>query len=298
MLSILIPIYNYDCRKLAGELSRQASELRIPYELLAFDDGSTRFKEENRTLGTLPGCRYVELGQNIGRACIRNRLADTARFPWLLFMDCDSRVIRNNYLSEYVKLLERTDADVIVGGRLYEPEEKLNPDYRLHWTYGTQREPRPGEGADKMFMSNNFLIRKTVFDTIRFNEKLTHFCNEDTLFGLELKRNEKKQLYVDNPLLHEGLDKNADFFRKVHGSSRNLIYIWQHLLTPEEASHIRVIRCYKKVKKYGLAPAIGRISLWMEPAIRANLLGKHPNLLLMDMYKLGIWCREAHLHCQ
>lgn len=298
MLSILIPIYNYDCCKLAGELSRQATQLQIPFELLAFDDGSARFKEENRSINRMEGCRYVELEQNIGRACIRNKLADAARFSWLLFMDCDSRVIRDNYLSEYVKRMGHTDADVIVGGRVYEPEEKLDPAYRLHWTYGTRREPQPGKGEDKMFMSNNFLIRKSIFGTIRFNEKLTHFCNEDTLFGLELTRNGKKQLYIDNPLLHEGLDKNADFFRKVHGSTQNLIYIWQHMLTPEEASRIRVIRCYRKVKKYGLAPVVGKITSCLEPVIRTNLLGNRPDLRWMDIYKLGIWCREAGLNRQ
>ena len=48
MLSVLIPIYNYDCRRLINSLSAQAENLDVEYEILAFDDGSSLFLEENR----------------------------------------------------------------------------------------------------------------------------------------------------------------------------------------------------------------------------------------------------------
>ncbi|MBK9490088.1 MAG: hypothetical protein IPO07_15930 [Haliscomenobacter sp.] len=38
MLSILIPIYNYDVRHLVGELQRQAEELSLTYEICLLDD--------------------------------------------------------------------------------------------------------------------------------------------------------------------------------------------------------------------------------------------------------------------
>ncbi|RME04221.1 MAG: glycosyltransferase family 2 protein, partial [Bacteroidetes bacterium] len=40
MLSILIPIYNFNVVELVMELHRQATELDEPVEILAFDDGS------------------------------------------------------------------------------------------------------------------------------------------------------------------------------------------------------------------------------------------------------------------
>lgn len=101
MLSVLIPIYNYDCRRLINSLSAQAENLDVEYEILAFDDGSSLFLEENREVKNLPHVVYRELGKNIGRSAIRNLLADEARYPYLVFMDCDMQVVSDSYLKNY-----------------------------------------------------------------------------------------------------------------------------------------------------------------------------------------------------
>ena len=40
MLSILIPIYNFAVKELVNELSSQAQDLNIPFEILCVDDTS------------------------------------------------------------------------------------------------------------------------------------------------------------------------------------------------------------------------------------------------------------------
>lgn len=76
MLSILIPIYQFDVRPLIIDLLLQAGELDIPYELLCFDDGSSEdIRALNRELVALPGVIYREMPQNMGRSRIRTNWA-------------------------------------------------------------------------------------------------------------------------------------------------------------------------------------------------------------------------------
>jgi cellulose synthase/poly-beta-1,6-N-acetylglucosamine synthase-like glycosyltransferase len=56
---------------------------------------------------------FKELDRNIGRARIRNRLADMAKYSTLLFMDCDSQVSDDQYINRYIPFFGK---DVVVCG--------------------------------------------------------------------------------------------------------------------------------------------------------------------------------------
>ena len=79
MLSVLIPVYNYNVTKLVGDLHAQLVESMADFEIIVMEDGSTRCTEQNATLATLDNCHYVTLGHNMGRSAIRNRLIDHYR---------------------------------------------------------------------------------------------------------------------------------------------------------------------------------------------------------------------------
>ena len=117
MLSILIPTYNYDCTSLVSDLQQQAQQAGIDYEIIVADDASPMhiYKEKNREVNELPHCRLIELTKNVGRARIRNRLAEEAQYPWLLFMDADAKVISPTYIEDYVHAIT-DDIDVVCGG--------------------------------------------------------------------------------------------------------------------------------------------------------------------------------------
>lgn len=94
MLSILIPTYNYVCVKLVTDLQQQAERLECPYEILVADDASEdAFKRENRKINGIPGCKYIELQENVGRSRIRNILGRLARYDFFLFLDCDGGIV-------------------------------------------------------------------------------------------------------------------------------------------------------------------------------------------------------------
>lgn len=156
----------------------------------------------------------------------------------------------------------------------------------LHWKYGTIREPRPGEGSGKMFLSNNFLIEKTVFEKVRFNEKIRNYGHEDTLFGLELYKNGYLILYIENPLLHEGLQTNAEFLEKTKSSLQNLSFIYKNMLPKEDARNIRLIAAYEKLNKLRITGILSILGKIFSPVIEKNLNSRYPSMLLLDFYKL------------
>ena len=93
MLSILIPVYQVKVEKLVVKLIKQCDRCKIEFEILCFDDGSKeRIKVSNRSIDLLMRVNYVELSENLGRSKIRNRLAKSARYDYLLFLDADSQV--------------------------------------------------------------------------------------------------------------------------------------------------------------------------------------------------------------
>ena len=62
------------------------------------------------------------------------------------------------------------------------------------------------------FKSNNFLIRKSIFSKIRFNENITSYGHEDTQLSLEFKKNKIKILQIDNVVYHDGIENNKKCF--------------------------------------------------------------------------------------
>ena len=291
MLSVLIPIYNYDCRRLINSLSAQAENLDVDYEILAFDDGSSLFLEENREVKNLPHVVYRELGKNIGRSAIRNLLADEAHYPYLVFMDCDMQVVSDSYLKNYLDQIG--NAQVMCGGHIYCRKEDLSRDRFLHWAYGMKRESKI-KGNKRAFLSGNFFIEKNIFEKVRFDGKIWNYGHEDTLFGIELMKNNIAVLYVDNPLLHQGLNTNKEFLEKIKNSLKNLFLIYMNLLSEKDAQNIRLIATYEKLKKMRMTGVIRVLGSALKPIIERNLNSRYPSMFLFDFYKLAYFCSVLH----
>jgi glycosyltransferase involved in cell wall biosynthesis len=58
MLSILIPIYNYNA--FSKKLHSQCLEATIDFEILCRDDFSSKYLQENQEINTLENCRFQE----------------------------------------------------------------------------------------------------------------------------------------------------------------------------------------------------------------------------------------------
>jgi glycosyltransferase involved in cell wall biosynthesis len=65
MLSILIPIYNYNAYPLVKELHSQCLEATIDFEILCQDDFSVNIQQKE--INTLENCRFSRNETNLGR---------------------------------------------------------------------------------------------------------------------------------------------------------------------------------------------------------------------------------------
>lgn len=294
MLSILIPVFNFDVTGLVKELHKQASDANIKFEIILVDDASLQhFREKNKNLATLRNVEYHEENINIGRSKIRNRLADFSRYPYLLFMDCDSKVASDDFISNYLRFCE--DDIVVCGGRIYDQQKPEDETLILRWKHGSQREVFLADFRNKYpsrsFMTNNFLISKVLFNTIRFDEEINGYGHEDTLFGYELKKLNIKIIHIDNPLIHIGLEHNAYFIEKTKEGIKNLKYI-SGINNHEKVliEDIKLLYYFKFCERMKIKKVLGFLFRNWQNRIEHNLTGEKPSLFLFDLYKLGYMC--------
>lgn len=287
MLSILIPIYNYDVRPLVKTLHQQAENSGVQYEILCMDDASALdFQELNRELEQLTHLRYIILPQNAGRAAIRNLLAKEAKFDYCLFMDCDTMPENDRFIDLYVQNLKPNT--VICGGRSYAPEMSANSNFYLHWFYGSQREVKPAAARARFpyysFMTNNFLMPRHLILDIPFDETIKQYGHEDTLFGLVLMEKSIPILHIANPLRHVGLDEKNDFIRKAEQAVENLFQLKD---IHDFKDSVRLLNTFEKTKRLGMHPLL---RIWFKinkNRLLKNLKSSYPKLRNLDLYKLG-----------
>lgn len=295
MISILIPVYNFNILQLVTELQRQATKASVPFEIIVLDDcSSSLLSGQNKEVGNLPGVRYNELDANIGRARIRNRLSEMAAYPSLLFMDCDSEVPSENYIGEYLNYCNQQI--VVCGGRTYKEDPPEEAEYMLRWLYGVHKEQISAgvrnRNPYRSFMTCNFMIPKSVFQQIQFDESIVHYGHEDTLFGLELKKKGIPVLHIQNPLIHLGLEIAREFIRKTDEGIENLLTLVEAgKIYHEDICDIHLLRTYETLKRYHLVNVYLFLYNSIANAVTKNLLGSYPRMFAFNLYKLSLYSR-------
>lgn len=294
MLAICIPIFNVDVRPLVEELHQQASSCGDWVRILLIDDGSTKFRDENRSLGNM--AKLIELPENIGRSKIRNLFLQYTEEDYLLFLDCDVVINDSNFIGHYLQFL-KNHPSLVCGGHLYR-SEKPERSERLRWKYGFYKESKSVEerkvAPNKSFMTNNFVIKRTILEEIRFDERLRNYGHEDTLFGIQLKRKAIKISHINNPVLIGDQEKNDVFLKKTELGVQNLKYILQFPEFENDLwNEVALLRFYKKSKKlhFLLYPLFKLI----KTPQRVLFTKGYVNLLSFDFYKLGIFMEQMRL---
>ena len=284
-LSILIPVFNFDCTKLVHSLSEQAKHLDINFEIIVVDDASTDAKLEKRNaeVAKLEHCQYIVLKKNLGRAAVRNFLAEKAKYDHLMFMDCDGQVVYLHFLESYLKVMEQHD--VVCGGMMHPMNMGLKAN-NLRYKYELKSEKLMK--ADKLnadpkarFISFCFVIKKKVFDDVKFDESFTDYGYEDVLFGMQIKQKGYKIFFIDNPLQNEDIESNPVFVEKTEEALRTL--------KKHEAlfgDNVRLLRTVHRLKKTGTSGIVNVFGKMLRGSIRKNLCGKSPSVGLFNWYKL------------
>jgi len=292
MLSILIPVYNYDITKLVNDLHQQATEAGIAFEIIVMEDGSQLFLDSNKSIEQLPYCQYIVLEKNIGRSAVRNRLADSAKHQFLLFADCDAGVQKVNFIANYTKVCH-ADA-VVIGGTAYDTACQ-DPQFSLRLKYGRARESNTDyllkQASAGNFVTFNFLIDKDVFHQVRFDETIDGYGHEDTVFGHALSTQGFKYDRIDNPLVHLGLDDNANFLRKTVEGVENLYKLYDSTQYPFLLEESKLLRNFLLLKRFKLIKLANWKFKLAEKILYKNLVSAKPKLFYFDLYKLFWMCR-------
>lgn len=290
MLSILIPTYNYNVVPLVLELQKQCLECEINFEILVFDDGSKLFFNENQKINSLENCRFAVLEKNIGRSAIRNLLAKKAVFNSLLFLDADTITVHNHFIKNYIAQINE-DEKVVYGGIEYQ-KEKPKKCQVLRWKYGNSREAlsveKRRENPYLSLLTLNFLIHKTVFDKVSFNETIPNLRHEDTLFSYNLKQQNIKVIHIENPVFHLGLDDFEIAIKKENESILGLKYLIDHKLL--HSDYVRLSKIAATIDKLKINFVFALFYKITKPFFLINLSSDDPSLFIFDLYRLGNLC--------
>lgn len=290
MLSILIPVYNYNVFNLVETLYNQALESNIVFEIIGLDDASDNFLDENQKISQFKNCSYSILEKNIGRSAIRNLLAQKAVYEHLLFLDADTIPVHKNFIADYISQINN-DEKVVYGGILYE-SKKPQKEQLLRWVYGTKREALETSERNRnpyiSLLTLNFMISKSVFSKVRFNEKIPNLRHEDTLFSYELMQNTIKVIHIENPVYHLGIEDSKTFLRKSEEAIVGLKNLVDSNLTATE--YVKLSHYFEIIKKYHLQSLVAFGFKIVRPLLLRQLFTKNPSLFLFDLYRLGYYC--------
>lgn len=289
-LSILIPVYNWDCSQLIKDLHFQGLESGIPFEIVIADDCSTdrSVMERNRKKAEcLENCRFFALEHNKGRASIRNFLADNSRYGKLLFMDCDAAVKDTQFLKRYVDAADK--AQVVCGGAIHS-DEIPQKGVELRWVYEKNADKERsaefrGRNPYARFTPFSFLIDREVFMQIRFDESYAGYGYEDVQFGRELEKRGVSILHIDNPLVHLGLETSDVYLEKTRQAVRNA---FEH--KDEIGDSSKLLTHYHRVVRFRMRWFFRLVWKLFGKIMEKNLLGSTPNLRIFSLYKLCYIC--------
>lgn len=282
-ISVLIPTYNYKCFALVSAIRNQLVAAGVDFEIIVAEDGG---KDQvvaisNHRINDLPHCKYIRCKENKGRSAIRNFLAAQATGDWLMFVDSDGVVVRDDFVQKYIAAIGSGSA-VICGG-IIQPEKCPSEEQSLRWMYERNYESNHGFVGNQ-FRSFCFMIRKDVFMLIKFDERYRMYGWEDVQFGVELSKRGYKVYAIDNPLMNGDIETNERFLSKTEEGLRSLK---QH--SAELYDNVTLLRWVTKLKSHHLL-WFAKCSLGLLlPVLRHHLSGRKPNVKLFGVYKLGYY---------
>jgi glycosyltransferase involved in cell wall biosynthesis len=231
LLSVLIPIYNWDITALLAKL---VSELRrltnANIEIIIIDDCSNDVnvkcinqKAITEYQKSYSSIIYLELPKNVGRAAIRNLLAQQSQGAFLLFLDSDVVPDAPNFISKYIQ--NCGNYDVVCGGISYQFKTLYNPKYRFYLYFSSKTDVKASTVRNlnpwKHVLTSNILIRREVFINTSFDKRFTGYGYEDIEWGIRLYKKGYRIFHIDNTVSHLGLVTKTDLLSRMVISIKN-----------------------------------------------------------------------------
>ncbi|MBK1894721.1 glycosyltransferase family 2 protein [Chryseobacterium paridis] len=291
-VSICIPVYNFDVRELISDLNKEIRECGHDAEIILIDDGSEiQYKQINKELQEQVN-QFIYLDKNIGRSRIRNLFLDYSNGDYLLFLDCDGKITERQFIENYILFInENPDTKVIYAGRKvsHTPPDQ---EHFLRWKFAVERENLPVENRlEKPYLSfqtNNFLIKKEVFEKVQFNPDFQKYGYEDLLFAMDLKAKDITIDHIQNPIFNNDLETNKVYLGKVEESIESLAQMLKNISLNPKLSEIKLVKIYNLIHNNPLKLLIRLFFKFQKENIKKTLLKGKVNLRYLDYYKLGL----------
>lgn len=286
-LSVLIPTYNHVCVSLVEQLLPLLQAADLQYEILVADDGSTDETTimANRRIEELPHCQYIIRHENVGRAAIRNILAQRAQHAYLIYIDSDMTLLSDQYILRYLQ----AEVDTVIDGgvAICGDEDGLKWNLRYLYEKSEERKHTAPERQKRPYQhlhTANLFIRRDILLAHPFDERFRHYGYEDVLLGKTLRQQHIPIQHIDNPMGFCTFETNPDFVAKTEEGLRTLhrfrddLRGYSRLLTFISGIHIPLI--------------LSLIRFWhriFKNAERQNLCGSRPSLFVFKLYRLGYY---------
>jgi len=265
-------------------LHAQCAAIRgLKFEILVADDASTdrNFVEANRSIRQFDHVSYIECETNRGRSGIRNYLTRQSHYPFLLFIDGDLSLDHPHFIRQYLE----AQTDIVVGGiAIGGTADQWRGN--LRWHYEKQSESRHTvmnrqRYGFRQFRTTNFLVRRVVAERCPFDENIRMYGYEDVLFGKMTQQRGFTMTHIDNPVLLDDFESNAQFLQKTEQSLHVLSRYRDQLQGYSALLH--AVEWLQRLWLHGFA---SRLYRFQGPCIKRRLEGNNPSVFLFNVYKL------------
>jgi glycosyltransferase involved in cell wall biosynthesis len=289
MISVLIPVYNYNISSLLKELHSQLELANIRYEIICLDDFSDySISSINLDTAKLTNTKYLKSEVNNGIAITRQKLVKKASYDWVILLDADTR-INKNFISSYLGHISN-EYDFVFGGFKYDETPPLN-EKLLRWTYGKKCEAISArlrnKNPYKVTIGANLLVHRESFLNLGLDNIGNNYAM-DYFFGSKLKTIGAKVFHIDNQVFHLGIENSSTYLQKKERAVNTLLMLYKQEKIAIHSNDL--LRAFIFLRKVGLNYLF---SFWFNSfrkKLTANLTGKRPSIMLLQLYKISYMC--------
>jgi hypothetical protein len=202
-----------------------------------------------------------------------------------LFLDADVIPVSVHFIKNYIACFKKENT-VFCGGILY--QNKKENFGLLRYKYGKKHEEISSElrnkNSEKYFFTSNFLIQKSIFDVLKFDENLTQYGKEDLLFSTQLIQKSYGIAHLNNEVYHLGLDENKLFVSKTKKAMENLVFLDNQALI--DAKETPLLEAVRKIKLLKMTTIIAKFYPFFE-----KLTIKKSSVFFLNCLKVSYICQ-------
>lgn len=297
MITICIPIYNNYAYPLVRRLLNQMKSVSTEeFEVVCIDNHSSGYYA-NQNKGIAEIATYLTTGKNIGANQLRNMFVDRAKGEYLLFVDSGAGV-SEMYLKNYARQVAKHPM-VVVGGVSF-GEKAPDSDHELRFLYGSKIEALPADSRRRApyrhITEGNLLVRRDVFEKVRFEESITKYGYDGTMFGYRLEQQNIPVLHVDNPVTVQQMEDNAEFLHKTVESVENIAEIYDNMWEDQNfCMKVPLLRRYARVRRMGLHGVVYMAFKMVKTPMESHFVrGNNISIGQLKFYKLGLLIKQIH----